>query len=186
MPKTSTFPVCFDEVEQVTITSLRRLGFLKPDRLVNGPYVCIRDGKLSGSINVIANLDERWIELDYVYGERHINYRVRLESLPKNLGGFEWYFICPATGRRCRKLYGIGERFLSRFAHHSVKYRTQIESKGYRDLFAAYTKMIRIREHVSKRHARTTYNGRPTKRYRRLLERFDRIDVTRLERFRET
>ncbi|MBK7706478.1 MAG: hypothetical protein IPJ30_12040 [Acidobacteria bacterium] len=160
MPRTPTFPVCFDEVRQVTITSLRRRGLLNPNGPVSGSYGWTRGGKSFFSIDVIGNLPERWVEFDYIYKEKRINYRVHLESLPKKMGGCEWYFTCPATGRRCRKLYGIGGRFLSRFAYPSVMYSAQIESKGYRDFFTAYRNIQREREHFSKRHARTKYKGK--------------------------
>lgn len=170
MPKNPTFPDCFDECKQVTITSLNRMDFLRQNAVVRQPYRWTRGGKPSGSITVTANLPERYIELDYNYGDKPINYRVQLESLPKHFGGCEWYFICPATGKRCRTLYGIGEMFLSRFAYPTAMYSKQIESKTNRDLFNVFRCLDLRQKYLDKRHARTTYKGKLTKRFRRILE----------------
>jgi hypothetical protein len=42
---------------------------------------------------------------------------VLLEATPCNFGGVRWWWVCPATGRRCAKLYlpNGGLRFLSRW-----------------------------------------------------------------------
>ena len=171
MPKFPTFPDCFDEVKQVTISGLNRLGYLRPGAIVRGSYRWTRGGQPSGWIDVTANLPERFVQLDYrVNGGDLISYRVQLENLPKHFGGSELYFICPTTGRRCRTLYGVGKYFLSRYAYPSAMYSTQTESKHNRDLFKAFRRLDLESDYLSRRHTRTTYNGKLTKRYRRILE----------------
>lgn len=174
MPKFPTFPDCFDEVKQIAISDLMRLGFLRPGAITCGPFRWTRGGKPSGSISITANLADRYIELDYRYGEKPILYRVRLESIPKHFGGCEWYFLCPATGKRCKKLYGIGEYFLSRFAYPSAMYSTQIEGKNFRQVIGTFRALDRSKEFSMRRHARTTYKGKLTKRFARMLARTER------------
>jgi len=177
MPKFATYPTCFDEVKTVTIGGLRRLGYLRPGAIVSGSYRWTRGGKPSGWIDVTANLPERFLQLDYrVNGGELISYRVRLESLPKHFGGCEWYFICPATGKRCRNLYGIGEYFLSRFAYPSAMYSKQTESKRTREMLKVFRCIDLQDDYLNKRHARTTYKGHLTKRYRRILDKENRFD----------
>lgn len=183
MPKYPTFPDCFDECKQVTITGLNRLGYLRPYSVVRGSYRWTRNGKPCGSISVTANLPERYIELNYNYGDKPINYRVQLESIPKHFGGCEWYFICPATGKRCRTLYGIGEMFLSRFAYPSAMYSKQTENKPSRELLNALRCLDLRQEYLSKRHARTTYKGKLTKRFRRILDKEARFDFNVMWQF---
>lgn len=183
MPKFPTFPDCFDEVKQVSITSLKHMGFLRPSGIVRGSYRWTRGGKPSGSISVTASLSDRYIELDYNYGDKPISYRVGLESIPKHFGGCEWYFICPATGKRCRTLYGIGEMFLSRFAYPSAMYSTQTESKHTREFLKALRCLDLQREHLVTRHARTTYKGKLTKRYRRILDRESHLNPYAIRHF---
>jgi hypothetical protein len=183
MPKFPTWPDCFDECKQITITSLKKIGYLRPDAIVSGSYSWTRRGKPSGWINITASLADRYVELNYNYGEKPISYRVRLESVPKHFGGCEWYFICPATGQRCRTLYGIGELFLSRYAYPSAMYSNQTEGKRWRGLARAMGFLDLESKHLKKRHSRTTYRGNLTKRYRRILKKQKRIDPRAIRRF---
>lgn len=181
MPKFRSFPDCFDECKQMTITSLNRLGYLLPDRIVRGSYSWTRFGRPSGSVSITVSLPDRYVEFDYSYADEPINYRVALESVPKHFGGCECYFICPATGKRCRTLYGIGAMFLSRFAYPDAMYRCRTEPKserGFRRLLTLHgTKKNPKAEwdYFDRKHYRTHYKGRPTKRYRAYLERTDKI-----------
>lgn len=171
MPKFPSFPDCFDECKQITITWLRNLGYLRRDAKVTGPFRWTRGGKPSGSIDVIGNLPERYVQLDYrINGGDLISYRVRLESIPKHFGGYEWYLICPATGKRCRTLYGIGKYFLSRAAYPYAMYSSQTESKQTRNFLMALRCLDLESNFRSKRHARTMYRGKLTKRFVRLLD----------------
>ena len=54
--------------------------------------------------------------------------RVDLVSTPCRFGGRRWWWLCPATGRRCAKLYlpNGARRFLSRPAH-GLAYASQSE-----------------------------------------------------------
>lgn len=184
MPRYPTFPECFDECKQVTITNLKRLGYLRPNTIVSGSYSWTRGGKPSGWIGVIGNLPERFVQLEYrVNGGYLISYRVRLEGMPKHFGGREWYFICPATGKRCRTLYGIGKYFLSRSAYPSVMYSSQTESKRFRNFSKAFACLDLQRNYLSKRHSRTMYNGKLTKRYRRILDKESRFNPDALKQF---
>lgn len=170
MPKRATFPDCFDEVKQVSVTDLKRLGYLRPGATVRGPIKWTRNGEPSGWITITVNLPENFIELDYNYGDKPICYRVRLESLPKHFGGCEWYFICPATGKRCRTLYGIGKYFLSRSAYPLAMYSSQTVSKRARDFLKTFRSLVLERNFHSKRYARKMYRGKLTKRFARLLD----------------
>ncbi len=183
MPKYPTFPDCFDEVKKITITSLIRLGYLRPSATATGPYRWTRGGKPSGWISLSVSLPDCYIDLDYNYGDKPISYRIQLESIPKHFGGCEWYFICPATGKRCRTLYGIGELFLSRFAYPSAMYSSQTQSKRWRGLSNAMSCLDLERDHLNKRHSRTTYRGNLTKRYRRILDKQARFDPSVLRQF---
>jgi len=183
MPKFPTYPDCFDEVKHGSITGLKRLGYLRPNAMVRGSYGWTRGGKPSGSITIAANLSDRYIELDYNYGDKPVSYRVQLESIPKHFGGCEWYFICPATGKRCRTLYGIGELFLSRFAYPSAMYSKQTESKHWRDLSKIFELDALTDEFFSRPYARTTYKGKLTKRYRRMLDKESRFNPTSIRQF---
>lgn len=183
MPKFPTFPSCFDEVKRVTITDLKIMGYLRPDAIVRGIYRWTRNGEPSGSVTIVASLPDRYIELEYNHGEKPISYRVWLESVPKHFGGCEWYFVCPATGKRCRTLYGIGDRFLSRSAYPYAMYSSQTESKQMRAMLKALRCLELQSSHRGKRHARTTYNGKITKRFQRILDKEGSFNPNVLRQF---
>lgn len=175
MPKLPIYAVCFDEVKQVSISHLTSLGYLRPDAKVVGPMSWSIGGEPSGSITVEANLPKRYVELRYVCDGTPINYRVRLESVKKNFGGHEWYFICPVTGRRCKKLYHIDGYFLSRYAYPWAMYSSQKHSKSVRAMFAEYFVLDKADQFLSKPYSRTHYKGKITKRYARLLRHERRV-----------
>lgn len=182
MPRISTFPECFDECKQITIKGLKTLGFLRSNATVSGTYSWTLGGKPSGWINVTANLSAQYVELDYSYGDKPINYRVQLESIPKHFGGCDWYFICPATQMRCKTLYLLSDMFLSRHAYPSAMYSSQTESKNMRGMLQAYRCLDLQRVYLSTPYARTMYNGMLTKRFQRILDKEGRFDPNAFRR----
>jgi len=170
MPKPTTFPTFFEDTKQLTIADLKRLGYLRPGHSVCSVLNWGSGGGSQGSIQVTASVDECFVYLAYEYNERPVRYRIPLESVPRHFGGCEWYFICPATGRRCRKLYQIGEYFLSRFAFPSAMYREQAASRSNRSLYAAMRTIDLHSKFFDRRCVHTKYRGKPTKAYRRFLD----------------
>lgn len=182
MPKYPTFPDCFDEVKQITITSLKRIGYLRSNAIVSGTYRWTRGGSPSGSINISVNVPDQYADLDYLCDKKPVAYRVKLERIPAHFGGYNWYFICPKTGKRCSTLYGIGGMFLSRFAYPSAMYSKQTESKRTREMYKVFRCIDLRGEYLNKRHTRTTYNGQITKRFRRILDKETQIDPDAIRR----
>ncbi|MCK8493572.1 hypothetical protein M0L20_17025 [Spirosoma sp. RP8] len=62
-------------------------------------------------------------------------HRIDLLIAPSNLGkGKVFYFVCPVTAKRCRKLYLVDGWFVFRYALEDTYYEKQLWSKRYRDL----------------------------------------------------
>jgi hypothetical protein len=99
-------------------------------------------------------------------------------SQPEHFGA-----LIPATRKRCRTLYGIGEMFLSRFAYPSAMYSNQTESKQTREMLKAFRCFDIQREYLAKRHTRTMYKGKLTTRYRRILDKEGRFNPNALRNF---
>ncbi|TCO07027.1 hypothetical protein [Natronoflexus pectinivorans] len=182
MPKFPTFPTLYNEALQLNISKLQGWGYLDPKQIKSGTLDWSKNGNPSGSISIRANtLSERpYIELDYKYRDEPRNYKVYLTSTPSNLNRGEiWYFICPQTNKRCRKLYSIGGYFLHREAFKGCLYETQTQSKKYRELektFGAYFKSDELYSELYKKHFKKTYAGKPTKRYLRIMERIQKAE----------
>ena len=146
MARNPTFPDFFDEVRKISLHSLGRCGYLEPSVRKTGSIYWTCGDQEAGRISLTADMPGKFVQFDYRVDERVVNYRVGLESLPSNLGrGRVWYLIRHATGKRCRKLYGIGGQFLSRFDYPDCMYSEQTVTKRYRGLVAAL-EVLRIKD----------------------------------------
>ena len=182
MPKPHTFPTLYNEALQIHISKLKGWGYLDPKQIKSGTLNWSRNGNPTGSISIQVNThsEQPYIELDYKYRDEPRNYKVYLTSTPSNLNKGEiWYFICPQTKKRCRKLYSIGGYFLHREAFNGCMYETQTQSKKYRQLdktLGAYFKIDNLYSELYKKNFKKTYAGKPTKRYLRIMEQIQKAE----------
>jgi len=182
MPKPHTFPTLYNEALQIHISKLKCWGYLDPEQIKSGKLNWIRNGNPTGSISIRVNShsEQPYIKLDYKYRDEPRNYKVNLTSTPSNLNRGEiWYFICPQTKKRCRKLYSIGGYFLHREAFNGCMYETQTQSKKYRQLdktLGAYFKSDTLYDQLNKKNFKKTYAGKPTKRYLRIMEQIQKAE----------
>jgi hypothetical protein len=182
MPKPQTFPTLYNETLQISISKLKGWGYLNPEQIKSGTLNWSRNGSPTGSISIRVNThsEQPYIELDYKYRDEHRNYKVYLTSTPSNLNRGEiWYFICPQTNKRCRKLYLIDGYFLHREAFNGCMYETQTQSKKYRRLgkiLGAYFKSDNLYSELNKKHFKKTYAGKPTKKYLRIIEQIQKAE----------
>ena len=182
MQKPHTFPTLYNEALQIHISKLKGWGYLNPEQIKSGTLNWSRNGNPTGSISIQANThsEQPYIELDYKYRDEPRNYKVYLTSTPSNLNKGEiWYFICPQTKKRCRKLYLIGGYFLHREAFNGCMYETQTQSKTYRQLdktLGAYFKSDNLYNELYKKNFKKTYAGKPTKRYLRIMEQIQKAE----------
>ncbi|RUA07181.1 MAG: hypothetical protein DSY82_08590, partial [Flavobacteriia bacterium] len=107
-------------------------------------------------------------------------YKVELVSLPSNIGkGQVWYFLCPQTNKRCRKLYSIDGYFLHREAFKGCMYESQVKSKKQRQFekeFGTYFKIDDLYDELYKKYSKNTYAGKPTRRYLRIIKQIQKAE----------
>jgi hypothetical protein len=182
MPRFPTFPTLYDEALQISLSKLKDWKYLNPKQEKSGILTWSRNGNVTGeiSINVNTHSEEQYIELDYKYREKPRKYKVKLVSIPSNLGnGLVWYFLCPQTNKRCRKLYSVGGYFLHREAFKNCMYETQTKSKKWREIekvYGSYFDQEKYFEKLYSKHFKKYYGGKPTKRYLKLMKRIDSIE----------
>jgi hypothetical protein len=182
MPKIPTFPTLYDEVKTVCISFLTIHGYLKPNQLKAGSVHWSRNGEDIGSISieVCTYAENRYLEFDYKCNQQPIKYRVQLVTAPSNLGkGFVWYFVCPRTGKRCRKLYLADTYFFHRTAFKGCMYEKQTQSKKSRYLdqtLGAYFRSDQLFEQLYKKHFKKQYAGKPTKKYLKLTKQIKQVE----------
>ena len=176
MPKPHTFPTLYDEVKTVSISFLSKHGYLKANQWKAGSIHWSRNGENLGSISIRVNTQNEspYLELDYNCNQQPIKYKAQLVSAPSNLGkGVVWYFICPKTNKRCRKLYLADTYFYHRSAFRGCMYEKQTQSKKSRffdKTLCVYFKSENLYSELYKKHFKKTYAGKPTKKYLRIME----------------
>lgn len=176
MPRFPTFPILYDDTQQISISKLKEWGFLLPGQIKGGTLTWSINEEPTGSISIMVDTysDQPCIELDYKYQDIPRNYIVNLVSLPSNLGkGRVWYFVCPKTNKRCRILYSINGYFYHREAFTGCFYFSQTRSKKWRimesDDICGF-RSEKVYRTIYSKHFKKHYNGNPTKRYRNLLK----------------
>lgn len=174
----SNFPNEIESLKCISISDLKRLGYLKPNIIWISGNIIWRNyyGEQTGSIGISINTsdDEGTLSFNYsCHGTHKINYTVQLITRPSNLGkGLLWFFVCPVTLTVCRKLHLHKGYFLHRTAFSDLYYEKQLRSKTYRELERIYGAYFNegLYEQLYKKHSKKFYKGKPTKRYVRLMK----------------
>lgn len=186
MPKPYTFPILVEDLLCLPMSFLKKQGYLVSYQSQSGTmYWSRREERIASiGISVIIHHDEGHFELNYNHKDEPISYKVRIISKLSNLGkGLVWYFVCPNTGKLCRKLYG-SKYFLHRDAYTGIMYQKQIESKKYRlmdKLYGPYFDSERLYDQLYKPYFKKYYKGKPTKRYTKILEKLSQADSVSAE-----
>ena len=182
MPKPPTYPILYNKALQINITKLKEWKYLKPKQVNSGTLSWSINGNERGCISIIVNTcsEKPYIELDYKYRDEPRNYKVSLVSMPSNLGkGLIWYFLCPETNKRCRKLYSIGGYFLHRKAFKGCMYEIQTQSKNNRllsKIVESCNTTENLRNQLNKKYFKKTYAEKPTKKYLRIMEQIQKAE----------
>ena len=188
----------FDKKDTVEDCRSVSISFLK-----KGDYFCgYRSGGIvwkncygeeTSSIGVaVSTMDgDNYVRFQYTTTDRNTgekteyDYKVRLTTTRCNFGGVRYWFVCPLTrdsvycGRRVAKLYKApgGKYFGCRYCYN-LSYESRNESRlgrfgqlGY--LLKAERQIKELKAQI-KRHF---YNGKPTKKLRRLLMMQNRLNA---------
>lgn len=159
----------------VSITKLKAWGYLN-NGIKSGIISWSISGEVHSKIGIKSTILEhkKYITLEYIQSGETIKYDVRIISIPSNLGkGDILYFVCPITGKHCRKLYNNSKYFLHREAFRYFYYDKQIESKKNRFLVSIFDKVFlkdEVYNEQYQKHFKTHYNGKVTKRYQKILD----------------
>ena len=177
MPKPATYPTLFDDCKTVSITSLKKWGYLSPNQYKSGVITWSRNGNKTASISITVNTtpENSYINLNYTCNGNTIDYNVYLVSLPANIGkGTIYYFVCPRTGKRCRKLYLADTYFYHRSAFKGCMYEKQTYSHKWRSTDKLCEMAFggeKANEQIYQKHFKKYYSGKSTKRYLKLWKR---------------
>lgn len=136
---------------------------------------------LNTSDNIVKRAIKRgksYLDLCYTIKGEQVSYSIKLTSAPANIGkGQVWYFICPSTGMRCRKLYLIEKYFVHRKAYRKIYYDSQTHSSIDRMLYK-FPKADKAQKLIQSKYFRKYYKGQPTKRYLKCLKQIQDANQT--------
>ncbi|WP_242094375.1 hypothetical protein [Aestuariivivens sediminicola] len=179
MGRYSSYPFLFDEVKSISISDLKKWNYLEEGTYKRGTITWSFRGEKTGSITVILNQDNL-LTLDYKCNGTDYNYNIKLTSIPSNLGiGYVWFFICPFTHKRCRKLHLISERFMHRSNLPSGMYESQTKSKKYRlwdKVYGGFFELDNLYHQLYTKHFKKTYSGKPTKKYLQIIKKIQKAE----------
>jgi hypothetical protein len=140
------------------------------------------NGQVSSTLSFVLTYNEyeTYIVFDYRCNGEVINYKVNLISKPSNLGrGEVWFFVCPVTRKCCRKLYLYGTHFLHREAHKGFFYESQTKSQSTRNMLKMFDAVFindAVYDELYKKYFKTHYNGKETKRYKRITAKINKAE----------
>ncbi len=172
-----------DGLKRIAIFRLKEWGYLKWS--MSGTIYWTSnwdDSKSSISIQTTIRDDEKYLRIWYTQTDRYteekqdFDYKIPLVTTKCNLGGKRYWFICPwyrngvYCGRRVAVLYKGGKYFACRHCY-DLSYSSKNENRKFR-LFA-FGQMLTLEKKIEELEPKIKtkfYNGRPTRKYKRLLE----------------
>lgn len=180
-----------DNLLSLDITKLRQWGYLKVGVFYKGVISWSVRGEKIGEIAFTnhINVDDAYINLIYNYKDERKEVRINLIKVQSNLGkGFYWYFECPKTLKKCRKLYQYKGDFVHREVCKFAMYESQKRSKKERLLerhYGDYFNQDKIYKEYNRKHRKRSYKGIPTKREQELIVKLhnaNTVDYSDIER----
>lgn len=133
--------------------------------------------QIVASVLITVNIDSS--TNDYAIIEYCINGVLKRQTIDliakriKLTTGYEFFFKCPLTGKRSRKLFLHKNIFVSKQAIPNACYLSQMQPVKYRDTIRDLKRIIKHQNAVkegSTKYFMKMYKGTPTKRYLRVIE----------------
>lgn len=182
MTRFANYPTPIEELRNINISFLSKHGYIKPNR---GNLGTLTWTSPHGTKNSIGFRTVVWetsgiITLDYTFDRTEKKrYDVRLITRPSNLGnGLLWFFLCPFTGRVCRKLHLINGDFKHRSSLPGLLYEKQLESKRCRSWHRMYAGEFcgDLYSELFSKYFKKYYQGKITKRFARISKKLQAIE----------
>ena len=174
-----------EDCRSVSISFLKKHDYLSENSCRSGGISwknCY--GEETSSIGIVVSTfeSEKYVRFYYTVTSRssgektEYDYKVQLTTTPCNFGGVRYWFICPLSrngiycGRRVGKLYSPpGSHYYGCRHCFDLSYESRNESRhGLISQLGHLLKAERQYEELYKQIKRWTYNGKPTKKAKKL------------------
>lgn len=142
-----------DECVVLDISGLfARIGNVAQGGCCTGDIHPSHDWPVSGAMELLigaarGQIRLRWSPINAQAVSTTYENVIALTSMPQHFGGRQWYFICPLTGKRAKKLYlPFGENAFGCRAAYGLTHAAQREERHYRALRRAFKLRARLRD----------------------------------------
>ena len=173
-----------ENTNRLSVFFLKKHGYLPQGKSSNYGGIKWTRGDWENNISFLVSTagnesetsGESYVELIYTVtpyssGEKaDIRYKVPLVTAPCHYGGKRYWFICPLSkngiycGKRVGVIYFEGKYFGCRYCTQ-VAYQSQMHGGRYKGFVS-----IPDIEHAKKEVKRAYYNGKPTRKYKRVIK----------------
>lgn len=175
-----------DGLRRISVFRLKEWGYLKPNQYLFSSISWTNNfsgDENSIGIKVNTHPSSPNINLNYIITRDneekvHFDYQIKLITTPCNFGGNRYWFICPLRhtktniwcNRKVATLYKAGDWFGCRNCYN-LSYSSRNETRCGRlaHLFTPLMTMKKIDDQW-KKIKRTHYAGKPTRKYKKLLQ----------------
>lgn len=160
----------------ISVTDCKRLGYFRPNAKTSGEINFTRGGSRIASIGFATDTTKPVpvALFSYTYNGTPVDYFLTLRFTPSHLNNGTGYylFVCPVTGRSCRKLYLIGGRFVSRFALVKPVYESQTKSRREKKggIFRLLADNVALDNLTAQPYRKPTYRGQLTRYGRKVAK----------------
>lgn len=158
-----------DKLPYLSIVYMQQQGVITDDTqsAITTEWGQTRSSKVSVLVSLKA---DRLMMISFDINSSTKQQRVSLCTTPCNYGGIRWWFKCPFCYKRVGKLFLYGDQYACRHCHDlTYKSRMKNPRSSLRSLFNRVERNEKARDLLSGMRT-ISYNGKPTKRYLKILE----------------
>lgn len=172
-----------EDCTQLSIFKLKEFGLLNGYHATTLTWTRKLSGKQSSIGIVVDTEDELYVKVNYTITDRSTDektdydYKIQLTTTPCHFGSVRYWFICPLSlngvycGRRVAKLYKApGAVYYGCWHCYDLSYESRNKShSGWIGQVGYVLTLERQVDKLRSRIKRDFYDGRPTKKFRRLI-----------------
>lgn len=189
MSKSSTYAFTYEDCKSIEIKLLKESKLLLANQYKKSTIRWHINDQTTGRIEIVLDTISKkpYVELKYKINHENIQYKIALVNEISNLGkGNIWYFLCPFTLKKCRKLYLVEKYFTHRKYINSIYYDNQLLSKSQRKYIGLFNNLNKIEkaiEEIESKYFKRYYKGVKTKKFQKLSSiRNQEININELKK----
>ena len=167
----------FEDLGKISVYDLLKADCIIPGTIKETTISLAPSPNGPAEITVHTNTKhiQPFITISHVVGAVVEKGTINLVNGPLIQNTVQWYFICPVTGIRCRKLYYWECCFQHRKAIDGI-YRKQTLSRSTRKVVNQFENVLAMDKMLKKAIApyfRPTYAGAPTRQYKKIISKIN-------------